>query len=145
MLKPCFNSFGKAAALASCLALGSAAALTQAAAAAEPELSATIRLSSDQYKQTVYDIFGPAIKLTGRFEPGVREEGLLAVGAKKVGITDSGIERYDDLARGIAQQVLDPANRATYVPCQPKSATAADDACARKFISGVGRAFIAGR
>ena len=73
MLKPRFNSICKAAAFASCLALGSAAALTQAAA--EPELSATVRLSADQYKQTIYDIFGPAIKLTGRFEPGYLGEG----------------------------------------------------------------------
>jgi hypothetical protein len=127
-----------ATALTTCLALAAGSAQAQEASAAL-EVSASVRLSEDQYRQSILDIFGPAIKLTGRFEPGVREEGLLAVGARKIGVTESGLERYDDLARGIARQVVDPANRATFIPCQPKSSTEPDDACARTFLTGIGR------
>src|SRR5688500_14786847 len=73
------------------------------------EISASARLSPDQYKQSITDIFGPAIQFTGRFEPGVREDGMLALGARKVGVTDAGLDRYDELARSIAQQVIAPA------------------------------------
>src|SRR4051812_34643048 len=42
------------------------------------------RLSEVQYRQTVADIFGADIKIAGRFEPGIREGGLLSVGSSKL-------------------------------------------------------------
>jgi hypothetical protein len=128
----------RAAALMTGLALVPGASQGQGASGML-EASASVRLSQDQYRQSILDIFGPAIKLTGRFEPGVREEGLLAFGARRIGVTESGLERYDDLARGIARQVVDPANRSTFIECQPKSVTEPDDACTRAFITRVGR------
>ena len=98
-----------------------------------------LRLSPSQYQQVIRDIFGPGIAITGRFEPEIRDEGLMAIGARKASVTDTGLERYDSLARGIAAQVVNEHNRATLIPCKPKSATAADDVCARNFISTVGR------
>jgi hypothetical protein len=132
------KSLLKATALATCLALLPGVAQAQGASATQAA-SASVQLSQDQYRQTILDIFGPAIKLTGRFEPGNREEGMLAFGARKIGVTESGLERYDDLARGIARQVVDPANRTTFIACQPKSVTEPDDACTRTFLTGVGR------
>ena len=98
-----------------------------------------LRLSPSQYQQVIRDIFGPGIAITGRFEPEIRDEGLMAIGARKASVTDTGLERYDNLARGLAAQVVNEHNRATLIPCKPKSATAADDDCARNFISTVGR------
>jgi hypothetical protein len=109
------------------------------AADASKEEPTSVRLSPSQFRQTITDVFGSSIVINGRFEPEVRDQGLLAIGARRGSITDMGLERYDDLARNIAMQVVDPRNRATLIPCTPASATAADDACARQFISRVGK------
>jgi len=106
-------------------------------AAAEPPIS--VRLSPSQYKQSIADIFGSSINITGRFEPETRTDGLLAVGATKANVTDIGFERYDDLARGIAEQVVDPRRRAALIPCKPKVATERDDACAKTFLNSSGK------
>lgn len=97
------------------------------------------RLSEQQYRQSVADIFGPDIRIIGRFEPDNRREGLLAVGAAWVSVTPAGFEQYDALARGIAAQVVDPAHRASTVPCTPQSSTAADEQCTARFIGKYGR------
>ena len=38
------------------------------------------RLNEVQYTRSIEDIFGAAIKIPGRFDPPLREEGLLAIG-----------------------------------------------------------------
>jgi len=98
------------------------------------------RLTQDQYKQVITDVFGPGIKIGGRFEPIPRQEGLLQVGAGRVGLTSSGFEQYDGMSRTIAAQVVDEQHRDVLIPCKPASATAADDACATQFLSQAGRA-----
>src|SRR3954470_15391912 len=91
--------------LCGCLgSTGMAAAAEPAAAVPDP---ASIRLSPSQYRQAIADIFGSSITITGRFEPETRIDGLLTVGARKANITDTGLQRYDELARGIAFQVVD--------------------------------------
>jgi hypothetical protein len=97
------------------------------------------RLTQEQYRQIIADVFGPTVRLGGRFEPDVREAGLLAVGASQVSITASGLEQYDSMARAIASQVVDENHRELLIPCQPASATAPDDACAKQFLAKVGR------
>ena len=97
------------------------------------------RLTQAQYKQIINDVFGPTVTLGGRFEPDMRDSGLLAVGAAQVSVTASGFEQYDIMARSIAAQVVDPQRRDLLVPCKPASATAPDDACAQSFFSKVGR------
>ena len=97
------------------------------------------RLTPDQYRQTIADVFGPGIQLGGRFEPDVRISGLNAVGAAQVSVTASGFEQYDGMARAIAAQVLDEAHRPMLMPCAPASATAPDDACAGQFLTKAGR------
>ncbi len=98
-----------------------------------------VRISPSQYQQSVADIFGTSIKVTGRFEPEVRDEGLMALGGRKVSITDTGLERYDDLARTVAAQVIDAKHRAALIPCTPQNVKAADDACTRAFVTSIGR------
>jgi hypothetical protein len=97
------------------------------------------RLTEGEYKHIVHDIFGSTIKAGGRFEPDVRDGGLLEVGAAKVSVTAAGFEQYDTTARNVASQVLDKKNRGILVGCKPASETAADEACAKQFFTRVGR------
>ncbi len=96
-------------------------------------------LSEPQYRSVIGDLFGEHISVGGTFDPLVRTNGLLTVGAAAAHITPAGIEQYDRMARSIASQLLSAENRDIYVPCLPKSPTAADDACARQFFASVGR------
>lgn len=118
------------------LTLGSGLA---AESATNADVPLSLRLSPSQYRQSIADIFGSSITITGRFEPETRKEGLLAIGAREANITDTGLQRYDDLARGIAAQVVDEQHRALLIPCKPKDAKAADDVCAGKFFARAGR------
>src|SRR5471032_3327701 len=53
------------------------------------------RLNEVQYTRSIEDIFGAAIKIPGRFDPPLREEGLLAIGDGKAGVSSSGLEQYE--------------------------------------------------
>ncbi len=97
------------------------------------------RLSQEQYETIIADVFGPGMKIGGRFEPVPREEGLLAVGAARVGLTTAGFEQYDAIARTIAAQVVDPTHRKVLIPCKPAAANGPDDACAKQFLASAGR------
>ena len=101
---------------------------------------ATVRLLTEaQYRNIIADVFGSSITILGRFDAPQRENGLLAVGASKMDITPSALERYDSLARSIAAQVMDEKRRHILVSCKPVSAAAFDESCAREFISSAGR------
>jgi hypothetical protein len=104
-----------------------------------PGPSVTRRLTAEQYRNSIEDIFGADIDLGGRFEPDLRVGGLLAVGASHVSITAAGMEQYDAMGRAVAAQVVDENHREMLVPCKPASPTAVDDKCAREFLGKVGR------
>ncbi len=97
------------------------------------------RLSNDQYRNIIADVFGPHITVAGQADALPRAEGLLAVGARAARITPSGFEKYHAMAKSVALQVVAPENRDAAIPCVPASASAADEACARTFYSQVGR------
>jgi hypothetical protein len=97
------------------------------------------RLTESQYRNIIADVFGDDIVVGGRFDPTMRTNGLIAIGASTVSITPSAFERYDDLARSIASQVLDDTHRDEFVPCKPAAATASDDKCATQFFTKIGR------
>jgi hypothetical protein len=97
------------------------------------------RLTQDQYRTIIADVFGPGIDIGGRFELDVRQDGLLAVGTGRVSVTASGLEQYDKMARTIAAQVVDARNRSALIPCTPAAPAGPDDACARQFLAGAGR------
>ena len=97
------------------------------------------RLTPEQYQQIVTDVFGPTIKVNGRFEPIPRVNGLLAVGAGKVSVSASGVQGYDSMARDIADQVVSPENRGTLLACEPTAANKPDDKCSREILTGVGK------
>ena len=97
------------------------------------------RLTQEQYRNTIGDIFGSDVVLQGRLENDVRVHGLLNVGASQVAVTPAGFEQYDLLARGVAAQVTGEKRRAYLIPCKPADAGKADDACARRVLTETGR------
>ena len=96
------------------------------------------RLSADQYRNIIHDVFGGSIELGGKLAPDLRLEGLSAVGATRVTITPQDMEQYDAMARSIAAQVVGEKNRRQMVGCTPASAAAPDDACAAAFLAKAG-------
>ncbi|MFO1426249.1 MAG: DUF1592 domain-containing protein [Steroidobacteraceae bacterium] len=106
------------------------------AAGGEP----TLRLLSEpQYRAVIADLFGTQISIGGTFDPLVRTNGLLTVGAAKAHVSPAGIEQFDRMARSIAAQVMAADSREIFMPCLPRSETAADEDCARRFFATVGR------
>lgn len=97
------------------------------------------KLTEDQYRKTIADIFGPDIKVIGRFEPDLRVDGLVAVGASAVSVTPGGFEQYETIARGIADQVTDESHRSSLIGCAPASADVEGAACATRFFERFGR------
>ncbi len=98
------------------------------------------RLTEAQYRGSIADIFGPDIKIAGRFEPIVRpQHELIATGAASSTISPAGLEQFDAMARNIGAQVFDDAHRATFMPCTPDDASKADDGCARATLAPLGR------
>jgi hypothetical protein len=96
-------------------------------------------LTGDQYKASIADIFGSSVSIPGRFDPIIRDNGLLAVGAAGVDMTPAAFERYEGLARTVASQALNQSRRQFLVPCKPQSEKKPSDACARQFFASVGR------
>lgn len=97
------------------------------------------RLTEEQYRNIIHDVFGNHIEIAGRFDPLVRTEGLLAVGARSAPITPAGFEQFYNVARSVANLVVRDENRLVLIPCEPANTGAADDACSEQFFSGVGR------
>jgi hypothetical protein len=105
---------------------------------AQAEMS-LIRLTPEQYLRAVHDIFGESIRVDdNKVEPGFRDEGLLAIGDRKLTVGSAELERYETLAQEIATQVVDARHRSILLGCKPKSEQGADDACASQFIGKVG-------
>jgi len=122
--------------LAAALALNACDQGAPAVSGAPPSIRL---LTESQYRNTISDLFGSRITVGGHFDPLVRTNGLLALGAAEAQITPAGLEQYDRMARSIATQVIDEANRDVLIPCKPAAANAPDDACATQFFSRVGR------
>ena len=96
------------------------------------------RLTESQYRATVADIFAPDIPIVGRFERGLRTDGLIAVGTSEAGMSAFSVEQYDASAHGIAAVVVSKERRDKLVPCQPKSETTFDKACATQVVEHYG-------
>jgi hypothetical protein len=97
------------------------------------------RLNELQYARSIEQVFGPGIKIPGRFEPPLRDNGLLAIGDNSVSVSASGLEQYQLRAREIAAQVMAEDRRDKVMTCKPKSAAAFDRACAAEILGAHGR------
>lgn len=143
----------KAMALAGALALPLASGLAPlprpavaAGPAIQPGPAATMRivamrrLTEAQYRNTIADVFGPDIRVAGRFEPIVRPaHEMIARGAREAAVSPAGLENFDALARIVAGQVFDEARRDQFVPCKPADPAKADAACAEATLAPIGR------
>ncbi len=121
------------------VASSSSATLVAYAAPVESDVVAMRRLTSEQYQSIISNVFGPRVKIVGKFDQLVRINGLFAVGAAKVNMSPAGFEQFEIAARAVAAQVVDPKNRALTMPCVPASPKAFDEACAQRFFSQAGR------
>ena len=97
------------------------------------------RLSEQQYRRSIRDIFGADVTVPGRFDPPLREGGLLAIGEGKVAVSASGVEQYELRSREIAAQVLSPERRDAALGCKPRAVSAFDRSCAAGFVGKYGR------
>lgn len=117
--------------------------LTGCAGKKEPENPGTpprVRIiTTQQYLNTVSNVFGPSVNMDMKFPPLRRTDGLLANGAALAGVTAGKIETFQRAASSIAAQVVDPERRNYLVPCTPASDTKADEACAKEFFAQTGR------
>ncbi len=118
-------------------------ALAPGAAAAQPaggDETSMRRLTEEQYRNAVADIFGPDIQVAGRLDPLVRlPHGLQTSAVSTISVSPAGFEQYTQMARAIAGQVVDDAHRKTLVGCRPAAEDGADDTCARAFLERMGR------
>src|SRR5436853_4262587 len=87
------------------------------------------RLTEQEYRNSIADIFGKEIEVRGTFEPSVRTNGLAAISTALLSVTPSGFESFNKMANDIASQVTAEKYRAK-LPCTPKDPKSPDDACA---------------
>ena len=118
------------------------ASLAVVVAAADPPSaspSGMRRLTDEQYRNAITDVFGEDIVYAGRFDPVLRPtHGLQIQGVSQIAVSPAGFEQYDKVGRAIAAQVVDERHRTMLVGCTPKSVTLPDDACATTFFQRAG-------
>ena len=111
----------------------------ESAANSNSEQVTFVRLTSNQYRNTIHDIFGESIEVRGNAaSTGVREAGLIAVGGRKITLSALELESYEILALDIAEQILQPSRRSTLLGCTPDDEALVDQECAEQFIDAVG-------
>ncbi len=108
----------------------------------EPGVVNVRRVTETQYRNTIADVFNDNIEIRGRFEPEMREEGLLAIGSAKLSVTPSGFEQYFSMGADVANAVVSEENRSDLMPCEPTAADASDEACARMALADWGQSLL---
>src|SRR6266446_4499408 len=86
------------------------------------------RLTEQEYRNSIADIFGKEIEVRGSFEPTKRSDGLAAVSTAFLSVTPMGFESFNKMADEIATQVTAEKHRAK-LPCAPQDPRAYDDVC----------------
>lgn len=96
-------------------------------------------ITTQQYLNTVANVFGASISMDMKFPPLRRTDGLLSNGAALAGVTAGKIETFQRAASSVAAQVVSPERRNYLIPCTPAEETKADAECAKQFFSQTGR------
>ncbi|GFE86496.1 DUF1592 domain-containing protein [Steroidobacter agaridevorans] len=96
-------------------------------------------ITTQQYLNTVANVFGSSVSMDMKFPPLRRTDGLLANGAALAGVTAGKIETFQRAASSIAAQVVAPERRNYLIPCTPADEKKADAECAKQFFSQTGR------
>ncbi|WP_239806895.1 DUF1592 domain-containing protein [Croceicoccus hydrothermalis] len=97
------------------------------------------RLTEDQYRATIADIFADDIEIAARFERPVRADGLIAIGTGEAGMSPFAVEQYDAAAQSIAASVTSKKRRNQFMSCRPADPARFDEKCAREFLGQKGR------
>lgn len=97
------------------------------------------RLTEDQYRNIISDVFGASIVVGGRFDTPVRTEGLQAVGARNATVTAAALAQYDEMARSISKQVMSEPSRQFLVPCATPGQVEFDEDCTTQLVTKIGR------
>jgi hypothetical protein len=126
------------AALALMLAICVSAAIAGAQSTENSYVASLRRLTEQEYRHSIADIFGEQIEVRGVFEPTIREGGLAAASTATLSVTPAGFESFNKMADDIASQVAAEPYRAK-LPCSPQNAEGPDDACAGEILSRYGR------
>jgi hypothetical protein len=92
-------------------------------------------LSEDQYRNIIADVFGPHIRVTGRFNPLFRTNGLRSLGARSAEITPASMENFERMAQLISEQIFVPGNRRSIMPCELSQGEDLKQACVREALS----------
>ena len=108
------------------------------ASAASGEVVSMRRLTEQEYRNSIADIFGKDIAVQGVFEPGKRIGGLVAASAAILSVTPVGFDSYSKMADSIAVQVTSEKARGRLVSCKPASAAQPDDACSAQVFGHYG-------
>jgi len=111
--------------------------LAWAAAPVGGQVVSLRRLTQNEYRNSIADIFGPEIVVQGTFEPPQRIGGLQATSTAMLSITPGGFESFTKMADSIAEQVAGQKYRAK-LPCAPESAKEPDDACMMQVLNHYG-------
>src|ERR1700709_992274 len=94
--------------LAAFLCVSCVIATSGAAASESSAARANLRrLTEEQYRRSIADIFGADIVIAGRFEQERRTGGLLAIDSSAGSFSPSSYEQYEQMARSIGAQVTD--------------------------------------
>ncbi|WP_426441058.1 DUF1592 domain-containing protein [Bradyrhizobium genosp. P] len=96
------------------------------------------RLTQQEYRSSIADIFGKEIEVRGSFEPTIRVGGLQAASTSVLSVTPVGFESFAKMADSIAAQVSGAEYRAK-LPCAPKSPKEPDDACTAQVLKHYGK------
>jgi len=95
------------------------------------------RLTTEQYTNSIAELFGPEVVIARSMEPNKSIEGLDAVGASVASISSWGVEQFELIGFDIAEQVMtDPDLYEWFLTCEPESSV--DSACAREAIEVLG-------
>src|SRR6185369_8008892 len=125
------------AALSIILAFSGGAIAVAAPPADHSSVVSLRRLTEQEYRNSIADIFGKEIEVRGSFEPTIRSNGLAAVSTASLSVTPVGFESFSKMANDIAAQVTAEKYRSK-LPCAPRDPKIQDDACARQIISHYG-------
>jgi hypothetical protein len=103
-----------------------------------PAPAALRRLTVVQYRNSIADLLGGGVTVSGDFEADAALSGFASIGAALVSLSHHSVEEFETSALDLARQALsDPTRAAALVGCNPTAAT--DDACTQQFIKKFGR------
>jgi len=103
----------------------------------EPEEPRLRRLTEAQYVNSIQDVFGSSVFVPIDNEPDDRRRGFLSVGASTASVSPRGVERFEQAAFTVAEQLMEPGLREQVLECEPSLETS--DSCIDDEVERLGR------